>query len=229
MTRQPETAAGFYATPRGEVAATVLRARLAQIWPRLPGMAVLGIGYPRPYLPLWHDQAYACLSALPRCHPAEPGAAWIDDGHLPFPDLSFDRILLVHGIDLAADAPRLLREVWRVLKDDGRLLMVAPNRMGFWAHAEATPFGHGHPYSARQIVRSLRSASFHPERQEAALFIPPARWPWVLRWHPFWERTGRLLAEEFAGVFLIEAVKDAYAAMPVTAPARRRVILSAAA
>ena len=64
---------------------------------------------------------------------------------LPFPDLCFDRILLMHGLEVAENARRLLREVWRVLKDDGLLLVVAPNRRGLWAHVESTPFGRGSP------------------------------------------------------------------------------------
>ncbi len=226
---QPDTAAGFYRTHRGETAAAVLRQRIGAIWPRLERQSVLGLGFAGPYLSLWHDHAYACVGAVPRCHPGETGAAWVEEDRLPFPDLSFDRILIVHGLDLAADAPRLLREIWRVLRDDGRILLVAPNRMGFWAHAESTPFGMGRPYSARQIAQSLQEASFHPERCETGLFIPPAVWRAVLRWHPFWERAGRVLAPDLGGVFLIEAVKDAYAALPVTAPARRRVILPEAA
>jgi chromosome segregation protein len=48
-----------------------------------------------------------------------------------------------------------LRESWRVLKDDGRLLIVAPNRSGMWAYWESTPFAHGPPYSFGQIGRLL--------------------------------------------------------------------------
>lgn len=227
--RHPETATAFYATPRGQVAAGVLRQRIARLWPALPGLTVLGLGYALPYLSLWRDHAYACLAAVPPCHPPAPGTCRIDDGHLPLPDLSVDRILLVHGIDLAPDVPRLLRELWRVLKDDGRVIVVAPNRMGMWAHAEATPFGHGRPYSGRQIARTLREASFSPEHRESALFIPPSEWRVVLRWHGVWEPVWRTVAPDFGGVFLVEAVKDAYAAVPVMGVARRRVILPEAA
>ena len=39
----------------------------------------------------------------------------------------------------------LLRECWRVLRDDGRLLVVVPNRLGSWALFDHTPFGQGRP------------------------------------------------------------------------------------
>ena len=98
-----------------------------------------------------------------------------EEDALPFPDLCFDRILLVHGLEAAENARRLLREVWRVLKDDGRLLVVAPNRRGMWAYVESTPFGQGQPYSPGQIGRLLAASLFRVERRDTALFVPPVR------------------------------------------------------
>src|SRR5688500_765776 len=56
----------FYATPAGLVAARLLRDRMRQIWPRLPGQAVLGLGYASPFLRLWRPDvpggAARCIS-----------------------------------------------------------------------------------------------------------------------------------------------------------------------
>ena len=41
----------------------------------------------------------------------------IDRGSLPFRDGAFDRVLLVHGLEAADHARRMLREVWRVLRE----------------------------------------------------------------------------------------------------------------
>jgi SAM-dependent methyltransferase len=230
-TQDPEHPAGspaaFYASPRGQTAATVLRDRMAAFWPDLTGMAVLGLGYAEPYLTLWRDTAYRCVSASPSAHAPVPGnhACLVQEDRLPFPDLSFDRILLIHGVDEAGDARRLLREVWRVLKDDGRILVAAPNRLGIWAHVEATPFGQGHPYSQQQIAALLAAGMFRAERRDAALFVPPVNMRVVLRGWPIWEQAGHALARDLAGVILMEAVKDAYAALPTGAVARRMVIM----
>ncbi len=135
--------AQFYATARGAVAARLLRERLAEFWPNLAGQSVLGLGYPLPYLRLWRETAARCVAVIP----AQTGAArWpagapnltctAEEDALPFPDLLFDRVLLIHGLETAENARRLLRELWRVLKDDGRLLIVAPNRSGPWAYLE---------------------------------------------------------------------------------------------
>jgi len=223
-------AAAFYDSPIGRVAAGVIRARLQRLWPDLSGCRVLGIGYPAPFLTLWTSQAYSCLNATTFHHAPRPaGSCAADATQLPFPDLSFDRILVIHGVEPAAQDSRLLREVWRVLKDDGRVMVVAPNRTGLWAHVDSTPFGQGQPYSRGQLDRLLASAMFRPERRDAALFTPPTSVGLVLRFAQAWEAVGRAVFFDLAGVLLTEAVKDTYAALPVYAPAKRRVVLSEAA
>ena len=218
------------------MAARLVRARLDAIWPDLAGLAVLGLGYAAPYLRHWREHTARCVAARPE----QIGVArWpvglanlsctVLEDQLPFPDLSFDRILLVHGLEAAEHARRMLREVWRVLKDDGRLLIVAPNRAGMWAHLENTPFGHGQPYSAGQIGRLLAAALFRVEQRDTALYLPPSNLRIVLRSARPLERLGRRIAPRFAGVTLTEAVKDLYAAVPVQAVARRRLVLAEAA
>ncbi|MBV8869105.1 MAG: methyltransferase type 11, partial [Acetobacteraceae bacterium] len=128
----------------------------------------------------------------------------------------------------AENAPRLLRELWRVLRDEGRLLIVAPNRTGLWAYLESTPFGHGQPYSHGQVGRLLANTMFRVERRDAALYLPPTKRRVVLRGSPLLERTGRRLAPALAGVILTEAVKDVYAGLPVRPAPRRRLVLAEA-
>jgi SAM-dependent methyltransferase len=227
----PENAvAAFYATRRGAVAAEVLRDRLAAFWPDARGMAVLGLGYTTPYLTLWQATAYRCVDAIaaPLSAATAGHACVVAEDRLPFPDLAFDRVLLVHAVEHADDSRRLLREVWRVLKDDGRLLVVAPNRLGLWAHVEATPFGHGTPFSPRQITGLLASAMFRPERRDVALFVPPVDWSLVLRGWPVWEQVGHAVAANLAGVTLTEAIKDAYSVLPLPlgATVRRQVMVA---
>ena len=139
--------------------------------------------------------------------------------------MSFDRVLLVHGLEVADHTRRLLREIWRVLDDSGRLLVVAPNRTGMWAHAESTPFGHGQPYSPGQVGRLLAGSMFRVERRATALFVPPSQRRVVWRGTRLWESVGHRLAPGLAGLTLTEAMKDIYAAMPVEAARRRRVVM----
>ena len=226
----------FYGSPRGNVACRLLRARLLDLWPSLSRLSVLGVGYPAPYLRAWQGQAERCIAAVP----AQVGVArWptvganlcctVEEDALPFPDLFFDRVVLVHGLEASENARGLLREVWRVMKDDGRLLVVVPNRVGLWAHVESTPFGHGQPYSPGQIGRLLAASLFRVERRDFALYLPPVWFRPVLRSGRLWERAGRWLAPQLGGVSVTEAVKDAYAAVPLKHARQRRLVLSEAA
>jgi SAM-dependent methyltransferase len=236
MTADAHLAAEFYGSARGGVTARVLRERLLAMWPSAQGESLLGIGYAMPYLRLWRDQAARCIALTPaqmgaaRWPPGVPNLSCAaEEDSLPFADLTFDRILLVHGLEMAENARRLLRETWRVLKDDGRLLIVVPNRSGVWAYRESTPFGHGLPYSTGQLGRLLAGGLFRVERRDAALWMPPSQMRVVLRAGPLFEQVGRKMAPGLAGVTLTEAVKDVYAAMPLKAAPRRRLVLAEAA
>ena len=223
-----DAAAEFYHTATGEVAAQMLRDRLAGLWPNLAQQSVLGLGFAAPYLGPWREQGGRCIAATPMQaglpHWPATLACSIDEEQLPFADLSIDRILLVHSLENAENARRMLREVWRVLKDDGRLLVVAPNRIGLWAHLDSTPFGQGQPYSPGQISRLLATSLFRVERRDTALYLPPSAWRVILRSARLIERVGRFTAPTLAGVTLTEAVKDVYAAMPLRDTIRRRVV-----
>ena len=236
MASDTQAAAEFYTTAQGAVALRLVRERLTQLWPDLPGQTVLGLGHAGPYLRAWQNGTTRCLSATPApgAAPAWPANARglscaVEGDALPFADLSIDRILMIHGLENAENARRMLRETWRVLRDDGRLMVVAPNRVGWWAHVESTPFGQGQPYSPGQIERLLTGSLFRVERRDTALYVPPLRHRLVLRSARVFERAGRSLAPQLAGLTITEAVKDVYAAMPLAKTARRRFVLADAA
>jgi SAM-dependent methyltransferase len=236
MSQEVHGLGNFYATPAGLVTARLLRDRLRALWPSLPGQAVLGLGYASPFLRVWRAEAGRCVAAVPPHLPrwrwprkAASATTVAEEDCLPFPDLMFDRILLVHGLETAENARRLLREAWRVLKDDGRMIVVVPNRLGLWAHSDRTPFGHGQPYSPGQLEGLLRRQMFAVEQRASALFIPPFRTRLLLRGAGAWERLGTRLCPRLAGVTLMEAVKDFGECVPAGATAarqRRRVVVA---
>jgi len=232
MALDARDAAGFYATTLGRLAAVQLRQTLGELWPDTAGLSILGLGYTGPYLHLWREQAGRCIAAAPQQMGA---AAWpagraslacvAEEDALPFPDLSFDRIFMVHGLEQADNARRCLREAWRLLKDDGRLIVVVPNRRGLWAYAESTPFGHGQPYSEGQLSRLLQGLFFQVERKTAALYAPPLAWRPALRAFWLFERFGPRLAPQIAGLTIAEASKDLLGIIPAKRRASGRRVL----
>jgi SAM-dependent methyltransferase len=221
----------FYATGTGLMARRLIRGKLRAMWSKVNGERVLGFGYPVPYLGLYQGEAERVIALMPPeqgvLHwPVEgPNAvALSDEVHLPLPDRSIDRVLLVHAVESSEALRALLREVWRILADGGRLLVVAPNRRSLWARSDRTPFGHGRPFTLAQITRLLRDSMFSPVASSAALVLPPFRSRLLLAWAPAWDRFGAKWLAAIAGVVLIEATKTIYAAQAVPARARRRVL-----
>ena len=221
----------FYQTSLGQVALRQLKRRIREFWPDLTGQSVLGIGYAAPYLRPFIGEAEHTIAVMPSTQgvvfwpPEGPGLVTLsDESSLPFDDLSFDRVLVVHALEGTEHSRQMLREIWRVLAGGGRLLIVAANRSGLWSMTERTPFGHGSPYSATQLNQMLRDNLFVPERSAKALFIPPVRSRFLLSTAPAWERLGKRWFSTFAGVTMVEATKQIYAiSSPIAAPVRRRL------
>jgi SAM-dependent methyltransferase len=219
----------FYEGRTGQVARRLLRRAVRQLWPDVRGDTLLGLGYATPYLRAFREEAAATIALMPAGQgclhwpPEGPNAVGlVDETELPLPDLSVDRVLLVHGLEQGDYLHDMLREIWRVMKGEGRLLVVAPNRRSLWAQLERTPFGHGHPYSPGQLTRVLRDHLFTPLRRQGALYIPPTGSRWLLRAAPAWERVGDQWFPHFAGVHLVEASKQLYGGLPLRAAERRR-------
>jgi len=117
----------------------------------------------------------------------------------------------------------LLRQLWRVLAPDGRLLIVAPNRASLWAQLERSPFGHGRPFSRSELDALLRGAMFVPEQWQRALYAPPVGIGALARSGTGWERFGARFLPGLSGVHIVEVSKSMYAPATPTAPATVRV------
>jgi len=226
----------FYATSLGQTVCRIVRHAVRDLWPETAGLSVAGIGYATPYLRPFHEEAARTLAIMPApmgviAWPGAPSASAVrepnvvalaHEGELPLPDLSVDRILMVHALEHTEQPQAMLREMWRVLADGGRLLAVVPNRRSIWARSDHTPFGHGQPYSLEQLNRTLRAAMFAPLTARRGLFVPPTRRRFVLSGAFAWERVGARWFQPLGGVLLVEAGKQIYAATPVGAAARAR-------
>ncbi len=225
----------FYNASLGQVARQLIRQQIRTLWPDGTGLRMLGFGYATPYLGPYMDEAERVLALMPASqgvvHWPREGkgiTALTEDIELPLPDLSVDRVMLVHALEQSEHVRSLLREVWRVLDDSGRVMVVVPNRSGVWARLEATPFGHGRPYSVGQLRSLLRDNLFLPEDSARVLYLPPVRWRMAINAAPAVERIGRRWFPQLAGVNILVASKAMYAAsVPARGRAGRRVYVPA--
>tara|TARA_R110002110_G_scaffold5945_16_gene30083 strand:+ start:1423 stop:2175 length:753 start_codon:yes stop_codon:yes gene_type:complete len=219
----------FYGRPLGRVARRHISRRIQHVWPDVRGLNVLGLGFATPYLAPFMGQASRVIGLMPARQgvmqwPADGKCltGLVDERELPLDDESMDRVLVVHGLEASETMRGMLRQIWRVLAPGGRIIIVVPNRRGLWARREATPFGHGQPFSRGQLTQLLRESLFSPSGWEAALFAPPFDWRPLLRSAAAWERVGNILWPRFSGVIMVEATKQIYAATPL--PSTRKVV-----
>lgn len=215
----------FYESDLGAMAQRIVRAQLRALWPNVQGQALLGLGYATPYLRPFLGEASRVMALMP----GPQGVTWwpregpnrtalTEETDLPLADQSVDRLLLVHDLENTENISGLLNEAWRVLSPTGRMIVIAPQRSGSWAHDARTPFGFGFSFSLPHLKRTLANNRFQPERHLRCLYTPPFMFR-ILASHVDWiERQGTRFLPGAAGVLLIEAGKQAYAR-----PAREKV------
>jgi SAM-dependent methyltransferase len=218
----------FYAGALGGAAREMVARKVAEAWGGLAGLDLLAFGYATPFLEPLAADARRAIAAMP----AEQGVeAWplgarnssvlVDETALPFPNALFDRILAVHALEESDSPLAVLAELGRVLAPSGRLIVVATARHGLWANAESSPFGHGRPFSRRQLEALVREAELAPAGWTRALYAPPL--DWAARWAEGFEQVGARLAPPLAGLILMEAQKQTLAVRPIPVRARARV------
>jgi len=221
----------FYASPLGKVVRLLIGRILRERWENCAGLSVVGYGYCAPYLERFRDEARCALALMP----AQQGVvAWPSTSRcasalvmgemLPLPDASVERVLVAHGLETAEHPSDLLEEICRVLAPEGRALIIVPSRRGVWARVDGTPFGQGQPFSKSQLRDLVRDTVFSPIYWGEALYMPPLTSRFLMKSAAPLERVGAALGLPFAGVHVLEAVKQVYRPISVRRVQRAPVV-----
>jgi SAM-dependent methyltransferase len=217
MPLDAHTLRDFYDSPLGEVSRRLVGRVVCMRWRNTMGLTVAALGYGSPFLEKIREQAARCVALMP----AEQGvviwpngarcaATLVQTQMLPLPDGSIDRLLVAHALEAAERPEALFEEVWRIVAPEGRIIVIVPSRRGVWARADGTPYGHGLPYSKAQLRDLLHRALLSPIFWAEALFIPPIARHFLIRSAPAIERLGTALGLPFAGVHIVEAIKQVH-------------------
>ena len=208
----------FYKTLGGRIVQKLIFDKISELWPSMRGLRVVGGGYAPPYLMPFDDGSERTVCVMFKGQgvhhwpeDAKNITCLCDETDLPFETNSVDRILLIHSLEFTGFLTPAFEEFWRILKSNGRILVIVPNRIGLWARAVKTPFGHGTPYTSGQVEDFLRENLFIPERTERALFVPPFKRPTLLRSAALWEKIGNKICPAMGGLIFVEASKQIYA------------------
>ena len=209
----------FYATPLGRVARQMVSRKVTEAWGNARGLDVLALGYATPFLDGLGPDARRAVAVMPAAQGVEfwPAggmnrACLADETALPLPNALFDRVLAVHALEESHSPLGLLEEICRVMAPSGRVILAVTARRGLWANTDNSPFGHGRPFTRRQLESLVREADLSPVSWTRALYAPPITW--ATRWAEGFEQAGALLWPGFAGVILMEAIKQTFAVRP---------------
>ena len=218
----------FYASALGAAAREMVSRKVAEAWGGLSGLDLLAFGYATPFLEPLAAGARRAVAAMPAQQGVEAwplgarnNAVLVDEAALPFPSAFFDRVLAVHALEESDSPLAALSEMARVLAPSGRLILVVAARHGLWANVESSPFGHGRPFSRRQLEALVREAELEPAGWTRALYVPPVGW--AARWAEGFEQAGARLWRPLAGLILMEARKQTLATRPIPLRSRARV------
>lgn len=221
----------FYDSPLGHMTVYAIGRCLQTLWSDLKNETVLGIGYPLPHLQPYVGHAGRLMVFMPAYQgviawPDEtrPLTALVNEEELPLPDQSIDRILLVHSLEHARNIRPYLRELWRVLKGEGRMIVIVPNRRSLWAQLDSTPFGQGQPYTMTQLRHLLEDNMFVPTREERGLYMFPSSSRALMTSSSLMESLGGKIFRKVSGVVCIEAMKQVCAGAS-THPRRRLPVM----
>lgn len=210
----------WYQTEVGRMAKRVLRRKLRRLLPVQPPEKVLVMGYGFPYMRLFlnSDVVHLCPESIGCMRFPESGqnkafAAYPDE--LPFKEDTFDYIFMAHGLEFSDNPHKVMEETWRVLKAQGKLLVMAPNRLSPWSRIEETPFAKGKPYSSRELTELFKSSDYQMTQSAFGLYFPPSSSKFLLKFFDLFEKAGERWFALMGGVLMMEAKKVLFAGQVV--------------
>ncbi|MEM8833532.1 MAG: methyltransferase domain-containing protein [Pseudomonadota bacterium] len=223
----------FYNSIQGRIVRRIIRDKVLSLWPDTKALNILGFGYAVPYLKPFLEGSERTANIMPsqlgvhHWPEGEENLVTISAEHsIPLETNSVDRIIAVHTLEFLETPNGTFEELWRVLKSNGRLILIVPNRLGLWARVDSSPFGQGQPYSTKQVESFLRDNLFVHESTEGALFTPPFKTGFLFRAADVFEKIGRTIFPALGGVQVIEVSKQIYAGKGrlATAKVKKKVV-----
>lgn len=172
-------------------------------------------GERRTFLRFTRTQRCSLISATEE---GEPGA--VGELHrLPVESDSIDAVLLPHTLDFSDRQHEILREVDRVLRADGHVVILGFKAGGLWGlrrliPGAGMPPGAEHLISERRLIDWLKLLDMRVRSSTRYFF----RWPLPRRKvsaSQAWERRGRTFWPELAACYMLTAQKRVSALTPV--------------
>tara|TARA_B100001250_G_C19760004_1_gene771972 strand:+ start:462 stop:1202 length:741 start_codon:yes stop_codon:yes gene_type:complete len=227
----------YFRTELGIKVVKVINKTLKPIIEKNSAEFLIGFGFACPYLeqllttPDYETSKKKMVSLMPGEQGVIPWpkngknvSVLVDETSWPINTSSADLIVMAHGLEVSGNQKDLLQESYRVLSSKGKLVLLVPNRTGFWARSDNTPFGFGKPYSVNQLNLMLSQNQFQIENISPALYGLPSHKGYWLTSLNFWETVGkRFNYPFFGGLLIVEASKSCYGAQKLISKKTRKI------
>lgn len=204
----------FYTTPFGISVQKHLCEKIISFWPDAVNDVVVGYGYCIPYLNQYLLRSDRILMVMPSSQGCLPwpsakkcSTVLTVDNLLCLENESVNRLIMIHCFEHSEDPRLLLRELWRVLVDEGHFIIVVPNRHRIWTKNSLIPFLQGKSYSDHQIRMLLTENFLTPLKTTYGFFALPSPSSFSLKIASTLEKIGSCWFPKLGGLIVIEGCK----------------------
>lgn len=140
---------------------------------------------------------------------------------LPFASDSVDLVILMHHLSNTGEPHPVLREAFRILIPEGKLVIIDFNPVSLWglrhvcqSWLEHIPFT-GHLYTARRIDDWMRLLGFDQDRHIRLGYLPPIQKPTITRHLGWLEKSMRTVSPMLGAINLMVYSKNIAPLTPV--------------
>ena len=153
---------------------------------------------------------------------------------LPFTAHSIDVVVIPHVLEFTPDPGAALKEIERVLIEDGRLIVTGFNPWSLWGLWRLLPPWRNRPpwngrfHGTARLRQWLSRLDFELLEVDRFLFRPPFRRPGLLRRSLFLEKLGKFCWPYFGAAYIAVAQKRRVPVTPIKMGWRKKIFLSGA-
>jgi SAM-dependent methyltransferase len=217
------TLAEWFATPLGRYCCAREQAYFDSTLVDIFGFHALQIGLPEcPFLQASRISTHLTVDL------EEPAQVLADPHWLPFPENSFDVLVLPHALEFTDEPHQLLREVYRVIRPEGQVLIAGFNPFSlfgfkrYFGREQSMPWN-GNFVALYRLKDWLSLLGFEVTGGKLDVYAPPfAQEKWRKRFG-FFERAGDRWWPIAGGVYFLRATKRLLGMRVITPAWSRRV------
>ena len=153
---------------------------------------------------------------------------------LPFAAHSIDVVVIPHVLEFVPDPGAALKEIDRVLIEDGHLIVTGFNPWSLWGLRRLHPARRNRPpwngrfHGTAKLKQWLSLLDFELLEVDRFLFRPPFRHEALLRWSSFLEKPGKHCWPYFGAAYIVVAQKRRVPVTPIKMNWRKKIFLSGA-